>query len=127
MRIHGTFQRRPAHETVVVVAAVVVAVALSVGIFARRATIGSERALIHELAALRNASALYCALNRSLAPDLGAVVAGSADGGEGTRLSSISERAFNSGERIVDPFGNPYLYDPATGWISSQTKGYELW
>lgn len=28
---------------------------------------------------------------------------------------------------LLDPFGNRYRYDPATGDVASSTKGYESW
>ncbi len=28
---------------------------------------------------------------------------------------------------IVDPFGNPYVLDVQSGWVRSQTHGYEFW
>lgn len=28
---------------------------------------------------------------------------------------------------LLDPFGNRYRYDPATGAVTSSTKGYESW
>jgi hypothetical protein len=30
-------------------------------------------------------------------------------------------------ERFLDPFGNPYVYDPDTGWVKSSTSKYSLW
>jgi hypothetical protein len=28
---------------------------------------------------------------------------------------------------VLDPFGNPYDYDPKTGWVRSTTPGYTYW
>ena len=123
----GSTQRRPLHEAVVVAMAVIAAVALSMGIFARRATLSGERLLIHELGVLRNASMLYCALNRAPAPDLSGVLAGSFNGGDKGALPYIPERAFGETSHMRDPFGNPYVYDQVTGWVSSRTTGYEIW
>jgi hypothetical protein len=27
----------------------------------------------------------------------------------------------------LDPFGNPYIYDPVSGWVRSSTRGYLDW
>ncbi len=35
--------------------------------------------------------------------------------------------AIDTHGRIFDPFGNPYFYDPVTGWVRSTTSGYEFW
>ncbi len=29
--------------------------------------------------------------------------------------------------KFLDPFGNPYAYDKAQGWVSSSTGGYASW
>lgn len=45
----------------------------------------------------------------------------------------VSEKRFvegiaaDSDGRIFDPFGNPYSYDPISGWVRSVTSGYEFW
>ena len=31
------------------------------------------------------------------------------------------------GDKIVDPFGNPYKYDSKNGWVRSTTSGYCDW
>lgn len=35
--------------------------------------------------------------------------------------------AADANGQIFDPFGNPYFYDPITGWVRSTSSGYEFW
>jgi Tfp pilus assembly protein PilE len=41
--------------------------------------------------------------------------------------SYLEPNAVDSQGRPLDPFGQVYTYDPVTGHVYSQTKGYEGW
>ena len=32
-----------------------------------------------------------------------------------------------TGNEVMDPFGNSFVYNPANGWVSSTTEGYTEW
>src|SRR3989338_2181252 len=34
---------------------------------------------------------------------------------------------FVGDKKFTDPFGDPYTYDPQTGWVRSISGGYEFW
>jgi len=37
------------------------------------------------------------------------------------------ERAVDKQGNIIDPFGNPFAYDPLKGEAKTTTAGYETW
>lgn len=47
--------------------------------------------------------------------------------GDDERRRFVDSLLFDSKGRIMDPFGNPYIFDARSGWVSSQTRGYEFW
>lgn len=109
---------RSTYEVVLIVLVVGLAVAVSVGIFARRTTLHSERLLISELALLRSRVCLYRARQGHVPPSLDRVLAERPD---------AAGSLFGGSGRPEDPFGNAYRYDASNGWVRSATEGYGYW
>ncbi len=42
------------------------------------------------------------------------------------RLKNILQKSILKNRRVVDPFGNPYIYDNKTGVVSLSRKTYKL-
>ena len=50
--------------------------------------------------------------------------------GENVQRKYLDYRIQKDGKRsneLIDPFGNPYSYNPQKGWVRSMTKQYEYW
>jgi len=39
----------------------------------------------------------------------------------------IQDMTIDKEGNILDPFGNRYIYDPKTGRVKTETKGYDAW
>ncbi len=117
---------RSRYEVVIVTLVVALAVAVSIGIFARRTRVEHSRTMIGELSAMRTGILLYKLLNRANPSSLDALMSEryAAAGGEMPYLDNVYRDA---GGKIVDPFGNRYIYDAQAGWVRSTTKGHERW
>jgi hypothetical protein len=87
-----------------------------------------ERTLYYQLQILRMGVNIFQLVNHRNPRSLGDLL---------TRTyelpSDASDRHFVNGVildpsgRVFDPFGNPYFYDPITGWVRSVSSGYEFW
>lgn len=118
---------RSAYDVLLVTIVAAVSVAIAVGIFARRASIVSGRAMIDELFVMRSGVLLYRSVNGACPPVLGVLDTEPYPdvGGKGVQYAQRLHR--DEKGHVIDPFGNPYSYDSATGWVKSTTKGYERW
>ena len=117
---------RSRYEVVIVTLVVVLVMAVSIGIFARRTRADNARTLISELSTMRSGILLYKLLNRENPSSLGALISEryAVASGELPYLDNVYRDA--DGE-IIDPFGNGYIYETQSGWVRSSTKGYEQW
>ncbi len=90
--------------------------------------LSNQKAMFFQLQAIRTSVNLYKAINK-VTPSLLAVVADEEYKfpNEDIPRRYLSGAAVNDKGQILDPFGNPYFYDPATGWVRSSTSGYEFW
>ncbi len=98
---------------------------LGVGIYAGRATIQKRRLLIQELS-IRSAISLYAVINKQLPPDLTELEKNKYTTENSTKpyLEYLYD---DNADMLRDPFGNPYHYDPVSGWVRSTTEGYTRW
>ena len=39
----------------------------------------------------------------------------------------LTQQSLDAQGNILDPFGNPFTYDPIQGEVRATTKGYEMW
>ncbi len=130
-------QGRTVLETLLTLMLVGVLVVIAADRFSRSIRSIKERALVIELGNLRNAVNLYAMLKGRLPPSLKVllkekVIAPKSDI-KGTDYELVIIESFtgpmtvDKEGRPLDPFGNRYGYDPATGRVFSTTEGYEDW
>lgn len=98
-----------------------------------------ETALTMELSNLRRAVYYYTVINKRLPGSLKELVEGKAVVTKNDiDIDDMGNRIIFMGKYIetmdtdaedypTDPFGNRFDYDPASGKVSSSTKGYETW
>ncbi len=118
--------KRKSYEIVIVTIVVSLAVVLAVSLYASRAKYRKGDMLSRELSTMRSALTTYKLLNKRNAADINALV-GSDYEMDGVKRTYLDMLPMSEDGKIIDPFGNPYLYNPSTGWISSVTPGYERW
>lgn len=105
--------KRPVWEYGVVVLVVGVSMWMAITLYAKRDQVFKERLLILELQTFRNLSAAYILEHRSLPKNIREVL-----GPQSMVRSPWSNQ---------DPFGYPYQYHPANGWISTTHPRYVHW
>lgn len=89
-----------------------------------------EVTLRAELVNIRNGVELYNALHRSYPADLKNLIRQKYLLPINDRLISgdyLVAQSMDEDGNLLNPFGNRYRYDPATGRVTSETKGYESW
>lgn len=140
--------RRPAAGAAAfntLVTCILVAILISTGLTygSRAVRVSREVALRHELAGIRTAIQLFVALNRRfpgslrelvdeqyLLPDAEFSVAA---GGLNLEKRTVFKRSYlepnsvDAGGRILDPFGEPYRYDPSRGQVAAAGARYGQW
>lgn len=120
---------RARYEVIVVVIVIVVAVVLAVGLYSRRGKVQNDKILMNELSAMRTSVSLYVTLNKEMPASLKDLTMKTYNLGDGVQkpyLDGIASKIDAAG-KFMDPYGNPYGYDPRKGFVYSTTKGYEKW
>ncbi len=119
-------KKRSTFEVVLISVVVILSLILGVGIYAGRATVQKRRLLIQELSMLRSAISLYAVINKQLPPDLTELEKNKYTTENSTKpyLEYLYD---DNADMLRDPFGNPYHYDPVSGWVRSTTEGYTRW
>jgi len=82
--------------------------------------------MVHELAMMRSAILLYKNIEKKNPERLNDLVVQDYEV-EGLRRPFMDRLPMSRDGVYVDPFGNPYKYNPDSGWVSSITPGYERW
>ena len=121
----GEVKRSP-FEVLVVTVVVVLTIVLGASLYAGRTKIEKSNMLINEMSALRSSLLLYKIVNHRNVPELSMLATTDYTMG-GVERPFIERLPINKSGAIVDPFGNPYLYDSKSGWVSSTTRGCERW
>lgn len=122
-------QKRTTWEWLVFVSVIALSLALLGATYNYRQRFEKQKILQSQLQLLRSAELLYRVVNKSNPPSLKSLIEGSFT----LQDKSISSRSYIdkppalTNGKLLDPFGNPYSYNPATGWVRSQTRGYEFW
>lgn len=121
-------RKRPGWEWTVFVGVIVIAAALVGATYAFQKNSAKQHALHYQLQLLRTAELLYASVNREMPENLEQIAKGTfrLPGDDNTRRY-LEHPPMIAGGKLTDPFGNPFTYDPKTGWIKSSTKGYEFW
>lgn len=87
-----------------------------------------QKELMYELQIMRSAINLYKVVNRANPSSLQVVALGTYSlAGDDATYRYMQTSPIDSDGRVADPFGAKYHYDAATGWIRSESRGYEFW
>lgn len=120
--------KRPIWEWLLLVVVIAVSVMLVGSVFRYQVKIDRQNTMHSQLELLRTSLILYKSIYKSNPSDLKQLVEGTFTlPGEEVARRFIDRPPLLVNGKVVDPFGSPFLYDPATGWIKSGTKGYEFW
>ena len=119
-------RKRTVYEYAVIFAVVAITVSLAVALYAGRAKVRKGNLLIQELSMLRSGVQVYQLVNRKNPPSLAELVTSTYESGS-SRRHYVQRLPMDSEGRAIDPFGNPYVYDPETAWVHSQTEGFGRW
>ena len=121
-------KQRPIWEWLVFAAVFVLAFALMGSTYTYQQRVSKQHALHYQLQVLRTAELLYTSINKKMPENLTELVEGQFSlSGESLGRRFIEHPPLLTGGALLDPFGNPYTYDPKTGWIKSSTPGYDYW
>lgn len=119
---------RAAYEWIIIVILIVASLAVGFGIYHAKDKAQKGELMVSELEQLRAVIQLYKLVNQNNPPDLTTLTkmkyAFAPTEQPKSYLSNI--KAGKDG-RLVDPFGNPYKYDPKEAWVYSSTNGYASW
>lgn len=114
-----------------IVLVVVLTFSLTIATFYFQRLVTKQRILFHELRVMRTSVNLYRAVNNRNPKNLNELATATFHfPGENVQRKYLDYRIQKDGERgteLVDPFGNPYSYNPQKGWVRSTTKEYEYW
>lgn len=87
-----------------------------------------QRTLYYQLQILRMGANIYQLVNHKNPASFEDLVAKTYQlPGDAVQKHFVEGIAADANGRIFDPFGNPYFYDPITGWVRSTSSGYEFW
>lgn len=116
-------------ERLFFVVAAIVAVGVMAATIRFEVRMAKQKTLFYQLQALRTSVNLFKSIVERNPASFGELVEGEFSfPGEGFRRRYVEEVPDRDDKGdLVDPFGNPYVYNPGTGWLRSSTWGYELW
>lgn len=127
---------RSVFESLLVLALISAAVILAIDRFGSSSDRLRETALTIELSNLRRAVVDYAMFQKRLPESLVEITSDNieipSEGLQGERKVVLAGRFVETALRDtegnpLDPFGNKYAYDRATGRVWSTTRGYEKW
>ena len=123
---------RTLFETLLVIIMVALFLLIAVERFWSSAYLAREAALRIELSNIRRAIGFYHITKGKLPDSLRQltqekVVVPTQDAPIAMDWPYIQGMAVDKEGYLLDPFGNRYIYDPNTGRIKTETKGYEIW
>ena len=118
-------------ETSGIVIVILLTFALTIATFYFQRLVTKQRILFHELRVMRTSVNLYRAVNNHNPKSLNELATATFRfPGENVQRKYLDYRIQKNGEReseLIDPFGNPYSYNPQKGWVRSSTREYEYW
>ena len=114
-----------------IVIVVLLTFSLTIATFYFQRLVTKQRILFHELRVMRTSVNLYRAVNNRNPKNLNELATATFHfPGENVQRKYLDYRIQKDGKRsneLIDPFGNPYSYNPQKGWVRSMTKQYEYW
>ncbi len=87
--------------------------------------IQAERQLADQLRGLRAVVRTYMVLHKSYPADLETVMTDRVQ--EIALAGDVLALPHDAQGHYLDPFGQPYRYDPHTGWVSAGNEKYQDW
>ena len=121
-------KKRPVWEWLVFVAVIVFAAGMMGSTYNYQQKTAKQHALHYQLQVLRTAELLYVSVNKKLPETLEQLTQEQFSlPGETLTRRFIEHPPMLVDGKLMDPFNNPYSYDPKTGWIKSTTPGYDYW
>lgn len=119
-------KKRSPYEVAIVTVVIILTVVLAVGLFSSRAKVEKGRLLGQELSQIRSSISTFIIINKHYPKSLDELASSTYTFDSTSRpYVEFLARAKDGG--VVDPFGNPYSYDPKSGWVNSTTVGYQTW
>lgn len=119
---------RAKYEVVVLVVVIIAAIVVGFGIYSARNKAEKGKLMLSELEQIRSALITYKTLNKSNPTDLASLTKMTYTFAPGEAPKQyLSNIPTNSKGELVDPFGKPYKFDTAKGWVYSSTEGYANW
>ena len=87
-----------------------------------------QRALYYQLMILRQGINLFTIMEKKMPQNLVELAVGKFKlPGDDASHRYVERFPMAPDGQVLDPFGNPYKYDPKLGWVMSMTPGYEFW
>ncbi|HUK55951.1 MAG TPA: type II secretion system protein [Nitrospiria bacterium] len=118
-------------DTLIVVVLISIFIGVLIPKYQRMAQAAREAALQISLGNLRKAVQVYVLTRQKIPADLKDLMREhyTLPIKEGTLFTDqyLKTKALDESGNPVDPFGNPFGYDPSNGRVYSTTKGYEKW
>jgi len=119
---------RAKYEVIIVVVLIVVAVVAGLALSKMRGKVDNDRLLMSELEQMRSAITMYKMINKTNPPSLEGLVKQTYTFKPGdTPKPYLPNIKPGKNGKFIDPFGNPYKYDVAKGWVLSTTPKYANW
>lgn len=118
--------KRSVFEIIVIFVVVILTIVVSTVLYAGRSKVEKGNLLLSELGMLRSSLTTYKLMNKKNAASLSQLMSEKYNINGENKLY-VEKLTKGKNDKLVDPFGNPYLYDQKTGWVSSATSGYERW
>lgn len=120
-------KRRPVYEWIVITGVVALALIMGAALTSARAKVEKGNLLVDELSAIRTAIVTFKETNGTYPASLSDLTKTTFDTGDGVQRPFLEGVPSGEKGRWIDPFGKLYAYDPASGWVQSQSPGYERW
>lgn len=113
---------------IALVALALMAVLVMVFLFRMEGRLNSMKVMRYQLQSLRMSVNLFKVVEgRSPSSMVELASAKYSYPGEDESRRFVDNLFIDSNGRVMDPFGNPYVLDAQSGWVRSQTRGYEFW
>lgn len=114
-------KKRTTIEVIIILVIIIGTAVAAFALYQGRSVNTKDDMLRMELSQIRSVIATYMEMNQTRPASLDALAKFGPVKGESNLLSNIQK---NKKGEYVDPFGNPYKYDPETARVSSSTKDY---
>lgn len=124
----GKRVKRPLYEKFIIMAVVAASIFTAISVYSSESKFFKDRILMYELESMRSAVITYKLLNKSNPSDLQQLVHMKYSFSLNEKDRQYLGNVHTDKEGFpIDPFGNRYVYDRTSGWVTSTTEGYKDW